>query len=61
MIYLQIANPQIFMIYLQIANRKFLKNTAQLCLKTVLKVIFLKNFVLCTQNESIICYICEEK
>jgi hypothetical protein len=40
MIYLQIANPQIFMIYLQIANHKFLKNTAQPCLKTVLKVIF---------------------
>ncbi len=43
----QIANLQIFMINPQIAdlqNPKHLKNTAQLCLKTVLKNVFIKRF-----------------
>jgi hypothetical protein len=37
-----IANLQIFMINSQI--RTFLRNSAQLCLKTVLKVVFLNGF-----------------
>jgi hypothetical protein len=37
---------------------KFLQNNAQLCLKTVLKVVFLHHFLLCTIfNWRFICYI----
>jgi hypothetical protein len=58
----QIENPQFFMIYSQSEILKFLQNSAQLCLKTVLKVAFLKRFLFCTLKESIICYvICKEK
>jgi hypothetical protein len=42
----QITNPQIFIVNPQI--RKFLQNTAQLCIKTVLKVVFLLDFLLYT-------------
>ncbi len=42
--------------------RKFLLNTAQLCLKIVLNVVFLCEFLLWTNfNWSFICYICKEK
>ncbi len=58
------ANPnrKFFMINSQITNLEFLQNIAQLCLKTVLKVVFLHDFLLCTDfNWSFICYICKEK
>ncbi len=38
-------NPQTLMVNPQVENRKFLENTAQLCLKTVLRVFF-KNLTL---------------
>jgi hypothetical protein len=43
----QIANPQIFLISPQIANLQIntVQNTAQLCLETVLKVVFLHEFL----------------
>ncbi len=37
----QIANPKILLIIRKLQIRKFLQNIAQLCLKTVLKVVFL--------------------
>jgi hypothetical protein len=41
---------------------KFPRNTAQLRLKTVLKVVFLHDFLLFTNfNWSLICYICKEE
>jgi hypothetical protein len=41
----QIPNPQIFMTDPHLlANTQIFTNTAQLCLKTVLKVVFLKRF-----------------
>jgi hypothetical protein len=42
----QIANPQIFMTNLQIADQQTSPNTAQLCLKTVLKVVRRKSMFL---------------
>jgi hypothetical protein len=42
--------------------RKFLQNTAQHCLKTVLKVVFFLGFLLCTNfNKSIKCFVREGK
>ncbi len=42
--------------------RRFLQNAAQLCLKTVLKVLFLNDLWSCTiLNLSIICHICKKK
>ncbi len=41
---------------------KFLQNNAQFCLKAVLKVVFLHNFLLSTNfNWSLICYICNDE
>ncbi len=60
----QIANLQIFITNPQIKKPQISKflHTAQLCLKTVRKVVFLHNFSLCTNlNWDIICYISNEK
>jgi hypothetical protein len=41
-----IANPQNFMVNSKITTPGFLQNSAQLCLKTVLKVVFKNSFLL---------------
>ncbi len=58
----QIANPQILWLIRKLLICKLLQNTAVFCLKTVLKVIFLYDFLLCTYlNKNIICHICKKK
>ncbi len=58
----QIANPQIFMIYLKIANLHIYKKCCTTLSQNSPKSRFQTIVVLCTQfNQSIICYICEEK
>ncbi len=57
----QTANPQILLMIRKVNIRKFLQNIAQLCLKTVLKVVFLLDFLLYTSFNCIIRDICKEK
>jgi hypothetical protein len=56
------ANPQILWWVLKSQFRRFIQNAAQLCLKTVLKVLFLNDLWSCTiLNLIIICHICKKK
>jgi hypothetical protein len=58
--FLRFASFQIRKFIPKIANPGFIQNTALICLKTVLRVSYLLDFVLCTnQNWSFICYECK--
>jgi hypothetical protein len=52
----QITDPHIHGLILPSQIRKFLQNTALLCLKTVLKIVFKKSFFIMYKFKMITCY-----